>query len=197
MSLYHGTTKINGGKIKKEGFHVNLLDIVVVERDRRYWNRSIGTLGYGLYTFKDDPQLAYDFASKFDSEDPVVFKIPNVIPKNNLLDLTDFQVNKRFKKFCQFQRNSEHGERIYKHVKHNCKVKSYAGIMTELFILFLKIKYNKRVLGVERWTETDLPNVRYGMGTNGIEVTIRDAKLIKRNEVKELGKEDIYGSKRR
>lgn len=47
---------------------------------------------------------------------------------------------------------------------------------------------------VKRWTETDLPGVNYGIGANGVEVTIRNAQLINMNKVKILRKEEIYGS---
>lgn len=192
--LYHGTTQLNARRIEKDGFHVPMLNILNVERNEREWNKSIGSLGYGLYTFENDPKLAYEFASKFDPENPVVFELPNVIPENNLLDLTIPENNLLFRKFCEDEHNSKHGERIYNHVRHSRKVKSYAGIMTELFIGLLKNKYNLTTLGVKRWTETDLPGVNYGIGANGVEVTIRNAQLINMNKVKILRKEEIYGS---
>lgn len=66
--------------------------------------------------------------------------------------------------------------------------------MTELFIIFLKKKYKITTLGVKRWTETDLPGVRYGVGANGIEVTVRNAQLINMGKINILRREDIYGS---
>jgi hypothetical protein len=192
--LYHGTTQLNARRIEKDGFHVPMLDILNVERNKRNWNKSIGSLGYGLYTFENDPQLAYEFASKFDPKNPVVFELPNIIPEKNLLDLTDPDTNLLFRKFCEDERNSKHGERIYDHVRHRGKVKSYAGVMTELFIIFLKKKYKITTLGVKRWTETDLPGVRYGVGANGIEVTVRNAQLINMGKINILRREDIYGS---
>lgn len=193
--LYHGTTQLNARCIETEGFHAPMLNILNIERNKSNWNKSIGSLGYGLYTFENDPKLAYDFASKFDPENPVVFEIPDIIPEDNLLDLTDPDTNFKFRKFCEEIHNAKHGEQIYSHVRHSKKVKSYASIMIELFIKFLENKYNLTTLGVKRWTETDLPGINYGIGANGIEVTIRDAQLIDMDKVKILGKEDIYGSK--
>ncbi|MCT3602850.1 hypothetical protein EFS28_03470 [Lactobacillus acidophilus] len=191
--LYHGTSHLIAEKIEKDGFCVPILDILQVERNKKYWNRSIGSLGYGLYTFLNDPALAYQFALKVDSKSPIVFELPDVIPENKLLDLTDEHTNQLFREFCES--NSKHGERIYKYVRKSRKVKSYAGIMIELYILFLERRYHVEILGVKRWTETDLPNIKYGIGANGIEVTIRDFSLIDMDKVKILRKEDFYGSK--
>ena len=52
--LYHGTTKSNADSIKKEGFNIEIPSIVEVERNRKYQNKTIGSLGYGLYTFENN-----------------------------------------------------------------------------------------------------------------------------------------------
>lgn len=188
--LYHGTTNDNAMKIRNNGFNINVPNILMVERNANYWNKSIGSLGYGLYTFENNYDLAYKFASKYDLQHPTVFEINIQFPDNSLLDLTQSEMNNLFNKFCSFQNNTDHGERIYKHVRKNRKVKSYAGIMIELFILFVQQKYKYKILGVRRWEETILPGLKYPIGPNAVEVTIRDASLISNANFKIVRKED-------
>lgn len=192
--LYHGTTKLNADSIKKQGFNIIVPSIVEVERNQRYKNKAIGSLGYGLYTFENNAQLAYEFASKYDAVNPIVFEINVEFPENSLLDLTQEDINAKFNEFCRIQSNTKHGEMIYNQIRKTRKVNIYAGIMIELFILFLQNKFKVKILGVKRWEETFLPGAKYSIGPNAIEVTIRNSNLVSKNNFKVLRKENIYES---
>lgn len=189
--LYHGTTKLNADSIKEEGFNITVPSIVEVERNQRYKNKTIGSLGYGLYTFENNARLAYEFASKYDKVDPIVFEISVEFPENSLLDLTQENMNTMFNKFCRIQSNTKHGEMIYNQIRKTRKVNVYAGIMIELFILFLQKKFKVKILGVKRWEETFLPGTKYSIGPNAIEVTIRSSNLVSKNNFKVLRKENL------
>ena len=99
-------------------------------------------------------------------------------------------MNNLFNKFCSIQNNTKHGEMIYNQIRKTKKVNTYAGIMIELFILFLQRKYKFKILGVKRWEETFLPGIRYSIGPNAIEVTIRDTKLVSKSNFKIVRKEN-------
>lgn len=193
MEYYHGTANINAQNIiKSQRFRSDLqiIDSILWEGNRRKI-KIPGSLGYGTYTFVNDPQLALMFAKK-ENKNPVVLQVfIKTVDDDNLLDLTEADSQKQFQKFAGYLRNSQKAQEIFKAFIKRSKKSNvdsrnieddnsprdvYAGIMTELFIAFLK-KKGCRVKYVKKRTETLLPPNGYGyqrLGLpNGTEFTIR------------------------
>lgn len=194
MEYYHGTANVNAQKIiKSQRFRSDLqiIDSILWEGNRQKI-KIPGSLGYGTYTFVNDPKLALMFAKK-ENEDPVVLQVfIKTVDDDNLLDLTEADSQEQFQKFSGYLRNSQKAQEIFKAFTFKRRKKSnidshnveddnsprdvYAGIMTELFIAFLK-KEGCRVKYVKKHTETLLPPNGYGyqrLGLpNGTEFTIR------------------------
>lgn len=167
MEYYHGTANVNAQKIiKSQRFRSDLqiIDSILWEGNRQKIN-----------------------------EDPVVLQVfIKTVDDDNLLDLTEADSQEQFQKFSGYLRNSQKAQEIFKAFTFKRRKKSnidshnveddnsprdvYAGIMTELFIAFLK-KKGCRVKYVKKHTETLLPPNGYGyqrLGLpNGTEFTIR------------------------
>lgn len=183
MEYYHGTANINAQKIIKTQHFNSTLFIInsILWEGRRQKVKVPGSLGYGVYTFIDDPKQALMFAKK-ENKEPVVLQVfLKTVDEKNILDLTEKNTIKKFQKFASYAKRVEDAKKIFKAFKANKKIIGssqdvYAGIMTELFIAFLKrndcyIKY------VKKRTETLLPPNGSGyqrLGLfNGTEFTIR------------------------
>lgn len=180
MRLYHGTTATNARKILEFGkFNSNLQSIdSILYNGRRGRTKIPGSLGYGVYTFLDDPLLAKRFISKFSNDIMVIRVDVDVKNKDSILDFTNFNHQKQFRKFSENTHNVEKASNIFKAIpnKSNSKKDLFAGIMTELFIVFLR-KKGVYIRFVKKQTETFLPPLdssyqRLGI-PNGTEFTIR------------------------
>lgn len=199
MRYYHGTANINAYKIIKNQHFKNPsynVDAILWEGTRQKI-KVPGSLGYGIYTFIDNPNLALEFARK-ENEEPVVLEVSlKNINKTNLLDLTKKEHINQFQKFASYGKKAEKAQEIFNAFKDQHKIIGtsqdvYAGIMTELFIAFLK-KEKFIVRYVKKHTETLLPpngNGYQRLGLfNGTEFTIRypdvDVTEIKKYSFKE------------
>lgn len=196
MKYYHGTTRINAEKILQNGFRESNFIIFNIVRNSKIKRIKVpGSLGYGTYVFIDDSELALQFGRKF-SNDPVVLEVAiDLHDEDNILDLTNSKIYKQFQKFASIAQQAESASSIFKEFYKQKAIRGtaqdvYAGIMTELFILYLRNEKNIDIRFVKKDTETLLPPndkgyQRLGL-PNGTELTIRyprqDVKNIKVKE---------------
>ena len=195
MRLYHGTTTSNAQKILKSGkFHSNLhvIESILYEGERKKFEIP-GSLGYGTYTFVDDPSMALRFINKFDMDNQVLQVDVDIENPDSILDFTNPDHRKQFRIFSQNSRNVQKANNIFNAIPggSNGKIDLFAGIMTEMFIVYLR-KNGICIRFVKKQTETFLPpfnNSYQRLGIpNGTEFTIRypeDIKSIKPYSFKE------------
>lgn len=195
MRLYHGTTTSNAQKILKAGkFHSDLhgIESILYEGQRKKF-KIPGSLGYGIYTFVDNPSMALRFINKFDMDNQVLQVNVDIENPVNILDFTNPNHQEQFRMFSQNLRNVQKANDIFNAIpgKSNGKIDLFAGIMTELFIVYLR-KNGIYIRFVKKQTETFLPpfkNSYQRLGIpNGTEFTIRypeDIKSIKQYSFKE------------
>lgn len=195
MRLYHGTTTSNAQKILESGkFHSNLhiIESILYEGQRRKLEIP-GSLGYGTYTFMNDPMMALHFIRKFDTDGQVLQVNVDIENADNILDFTNPNHRKQFRIFSQNSQNAKKANDIFKAMPNraNGKIDLFAGIMTELFIGYLR-RNGICIRFVKKQTETFLPpfnNSYQRLGIpNGTEFTIRypkDVKSIKPYNFKE------------
>lgn len=196
LRLYHGTTVSNAQKILKSGkFHSNLhtIESILYNGQRKRFSVP-GSLGYGTYTFVDDPNIALHFISKFGVDNQVLQVDVDIKNHNSILDFTNPLHQEQFRRFSQISQNVSKANDIFRVMpgKSDGKVDLFAGIMTELFIGYLR-KNGIYIRFVKKQTETFLPpltNSYQRLGVpNGTEFTIRypdkDVKSIKPYTFKE------------
>lgn len=186
--LYHGTTARNAQLINKESFSISIPNLVNLNyTNRKTKMKEPGSLGYGLYTFLDNRDLAFKFANKFTDSPAVVYEIKVNIDEDSLLDLTCEKDQHFFREFIEEAHNCNQAKQIHKKISSKTeKVDVFAGIATELFINYARTK-GTIYKGVKKATETfveplEPPRFRLGI-PNGIEFAIRDKKIIKHYEV--------------
>lgn len=180
LRLYHGTVASNAQNILKSGRFFNNLQIIesVLYGGQRKKIKVPGSLGYGIYTFVDDPSMALNFIKKFNDDVQVLQIEVDVKDTNSILDFTNVKHQEQFRKFSQNAQNVEKANRIFKAMpnKSNGKVDLFAGIMTELFIVYLR-NCGICIRFVKKQTETFLPpfeNFYQRLGIpNSTEFTIR------------------------
>lgn len=186
MRLYHGTTTSNAQRILKSGkFYSNLhvIESILYEGQRSRF-KAPGSLGYGTYTFMDDPDIALNFIHKFDADVRVLQIGVNIENPDDVLDFTNPKHQEQFRIFSQNTWNVQKANDIFHAIpgSANGKVDLFAGIMTELFIAYLR-KNGICTRFVKKQTETFLPpfnNSYQRLGIpNGTEFTIRYPEDIK------------------
>ena len=178
MDLYHGTGKNIVDKIKKPSdFRMCIPQLTYnVTADN---TKKPGSLGYGLYTFQDDLQLAKKFADKSFNGKGTVLKIDVNVQRDEMLDLTKSEEINKFRHILESGKNTENAKRIFDKLKsRDLKQDVYAGVATELVIGFAKSK-GEIINFVRKRTETHFDKYKYRLGIpNGIEVTIRKKSSI-------------------
>lgn len=189
MSLYHGTSESLGRKdIENYNSKKFVISIYDISRNKRY-SKLPGSLGYGYYTFENDRDLAYQFGKKKYHEKTMVLEIEldSKIEDDNILDLNDSKKKDLFLTFAKCGEQSETAKKLFEKMKKQHKYISlkqnvFAGIMTELFVRYMKEKNELNIRVVRKDTETYLPpfdKEDYCLGIyNGTEVCIRDGNCI-------------------
>ncbi|MBD8086314.1 hypothetical protein HUK45_08795 [Limosilactobacillus sp. c9Ua_26_M] len=112
MRLYHGTTTSNAKEILKSGrFHSNLhiIESILYEGERKKFEIP-GSLGYGTYTFVDDPSMALRFINKFGMDSQVLQVDVDIENSDSILDFTNPDHRKQFRIFSQNSRNVQKGQ---------------------------------------------------------------------------------------
>lgn len=195
--LYHGTSDKNAKNdclnFKNHLFKINILNITNTFNNKRR-QKLPGSLGYGYYTFEDDYELALKFAKKKYSTPRVIeIELATDIDDDSVLDFLNHLKREKFLKFVDYVEYDQLAKKLMNafnktHKYISDKQDVYAGIMTELFIQYLKSEYHQVIKVVRKETETFLDprnNYKYRLGLpNGIEVCIRNPKCI--------GTMDIY-----
>ncbi|MDE6946933.1 MAG: hypothetical protein K2P14_07115 [Anaeroplasmataceae bacterium] len=192
--LYHGTDRKNAKNIIEKGFNTTVPAIqeILYQSDNKGRRIKIpGSLGYGVYTFQDSYSMAKSFSKKF-SKDVCVLKIEiSDEANNNILDLTKDRVKEEFSHFARIAESVKNADQLYSVFKKygSAKMDLYAGIMTELYILFLTTKKKRKIRCVRKRTETLLPplcRVHQRLCIdNGTEFTIR----YPREDIKSISEE--------
>lgn len=187
MHLFHGTNLKGSIPLKRYGKNA-IKKITYTSKQIEYGNikKQPGSLGYGFYTFFDNPKVAYDFAHKFisyiDCKDRVfVFELYIEILDENLLVLDgESEDSKNFNMWLQtnkVQKMIKAYKKKYVNAKNN-KQKSLDGILIEMYCLVLK-KNNINVFAIKAPTRTNIDNeVPYSGVLNGVEILIKDPQII-------------------
>lgn len=137
--------------------------------------------------------MALRFINKFDMDNQVLQVNVDIENPDNILDFTNPNHQEQFRRFSQNARNVQKASDIFNAIPggSNGKIDLFAGIMTELFIVYLR-KNGIYIRFVKKQTETFLPpfkNSYQRLGIpNGTEFTIRypeDIKSIKPYSFKE------------
>lgn len=195
MRLYHGTNFVGSKNLKVKKEKAINPDVYTTKQIKNHdvKDKEPGSLGYGFYTFLDNPQLAYEFADKFLSAEKgnhtVVFKLDADVSSENLLVLDG--VSEDSKRLNQWL----HRPKVKKIVGHLAEKysnhgpqKSLDGAMIELYCLTLKESNLAKIKAVQAPTHTYIKDdiLEESNILNGIEVLIKDPSVVK------TGTFDIY-----
>lgn len=182
IDSYHNSTPIKTGM----SYLQSQLGIGVISGQSKM--KKPGSLGYGLYTFKEgliDPEdLIVGFAKRITGDvqlKKVVFHIK--VDEKNIIDLTNSS-STQYKDFVNYCRAAE---KIISQVHHKFILNGknqfvWDGIAMEMFIAQMYKSFQTKVDGVCRDTYTPLSdnsvNASERITSNGIEFMVRDWKII-------------------
>lgn len=175
---YHGTNATSAEDIIGRDFKSPPLISQELRKSRNY--KLPGSLGYGLYTFNSDPELAEEFSKRFNDDDVKVVKIKIDVDEEEIFDLDLLEQMKKLRKF--YRESVKRVERNINGKKINDKKQNiFDGILLE--DLFFKIRTHKDVKAVKMATHTFLDTDDSPAYTsrvhNGQEICIRDYTIIK------------------
>ncbi|MCP9305697.1 hypothetical protein [Lacticaseibacillus paracasei] len=185
--VYHGTpydsgkAMIEGGKsavriraITKK----KLFDGVTFDKGRRQFGNP-GSLGFGFYTFLEDPNAARRFAEKF-SKETIVFEIDANFNEDTTLRLDcDPEDISRFTKFLNDQSFAKDIKYLEKKYKNGPFQKSLDGALVELYCILSK---EGRIANFQVVCSSTTSNIGLSVLNssipNGIEACIKDKAVI-------------------
>lgn len=188
MRLYHGTDFVGSKDLKVNKEKAIKPDTYTTKQIKNHdiKGKEPGSLGYGFYTFLDDPKIAYKFANKFLSDEKynhtVVFELEADVLSDNLLVLDG--ISEDSKRLNQWL----HGSKVKKIVDYLAKKysnqgpqKSLDGAMIELYCLTLKEKHLAKIKAVQAPTHTYIKDdvLHESSILNGVEVLIKDPSIVK------------------
>lgn len=174
---YHGTNEISATKLISREF--KKVPIISSELRKQGNVQLPGSLGYGLYIFNSDPELAEEFSQKFNSDTRVV-QVKIEINEEEIFDLDELEQMKKLREYYKLaikniERNMN-GKRI-----NNKKQNIFDGILLEhLFMSIKKIKEVKAVkMATHTFLDSDDTSEYVSRVHNGQELCIRDYIIIK------------------
>ncbi|MDG4978462.1 hypothetical protein [Lactococcus lactis] len=184
---YHGTNEQGSIRIMEGGYKriPSIRDEIDKCKQKEHY-KIPGSLGYGLYTFLDDPVLALEFSKKFNDDNVKVLKFEfDELDDEYIFDLTQTKYIKIFKNHCKSSRKLI--EKMITGTKlgtNDKKQHTFDGILLEMF--FDNLKGIKTVKAVKMATYTHLDEDEDSSYTsyapNGVEFTVRDQSIIKNVE---------------
>lgn len=174
---YHGTNATSAEDIIDRNF--KRLPLISQELRKPSNYKLPGSLGYGLYTFNSDPELAEEFSKRF-NDDVKVVKIKLDVDEEEIFDLDLLEQMKKLRKY--YRDSAKRVERNINGKKINDKKQNiFDGILLEN--LFCQIRTLKEVKAVKMATHTFLDTDGSSAYTsrvhNGQEICIRDYTIIK------------------
>jgi hypothetical protein len=181
--VYHGTPYesgkklINGGKSAVRLVKPSKKDLFNGPDPKRF--RSIGSLGYGFYTFLEDPDLARVFAEKFaDPGHVLVLELLIKLDTDTTLRFdSSFEDMKRFREFLndpQYCKDIGYLREKYSNTKFQ---KSLDGALLELYCALLEEGKIANIQAICMPTVSGV-GVKDATVPNGIEVLIKDLDVI-------------------
>lgn len=186
LKAFHGTNEINAEKILKDGFKKP-------ELINNIKNTSLpGDLGFGVYSFADDKELAYDFIKRQCSthQTPVVLELELMIEEKDILD---FDVEDDLNTFLSFKKLTlESAKNRYK--KFKTERKCLDGIIIE-FMLSKEGSFKPKMIKKKTYTPLRLDFIEIdgkkrplvSNFSNGVEYSIRDLSIIESKRKCALG----------
>lgn len=177
---YHGTNKQNANKILSVNFSIKLPVMMNNLYNPHNHEKVPGSLGFGLYTFIDNPSLAKDFSIRFNHTNWTVVEIQTEINHNELLDLDNSHNQTNYHEFKnkvrqQIELVAQHN---YQRAVSSRKQSVLDGITIELYIMAIK-KQQISINAVKMKTYTTTLKTNWvSIVPNGIELCIRNINLI-------------------
>lgn len=183
--MYHGTPYTAGKKLLMNGKaavripHPSKKDLFDGPDVKRFG--SIGSLGYGFYTFLEDPDMARHFAEGFAHDDGVlVFRIRVDLNSDTTLRFdTSTEDIKRFRAFLNDPVRSKDVKYLVKKYSNSGFQKSLDGALLELYCALMKEGNIASINAICSPTTSGVGNVLPDAQLpNGIEVLIKDHEVI-------------------
>lgn len=186
-TLYHATSHANAGKILREGFRIP--QVSWGEIVTHHTTKSPGSLGYGIYGFLNDLQLAGEFwssATSFSQKHDTI-EIQIQYDDEKCLNFVDNVRDMIF--FREFLRNAHTQAQLRNlhHLFHNTfKQHAFDGAILEYYISYLRHTKDFETVDIVCCaTTTDVYNNFKIFIPNGIEYNLRNQSVIEDFNVKE------------
>lgn len=178
--LYHATDSGNKLSIHKNGFKIPKADMAIFYA--KPMRKKPGTLGFGLYGFLDDENLAKQFfTNNFHSKNMTVYKLFASINDEYLLDFScntvDMKMFYRFLSNPKLRRTIDNLSKFYRNGRYQ---RSLDGALIEMYINRTVRKGDyPEIDAVCGSTVTNMNDFNFPVSIpNGIEYCIRDKKII-------------------
>lgn len=189
MKVDHGTAKSNALAIKKSGFRDSCFPTFSSKQifNGNTNNKLPGTLGYGVYAFQDNYELAHDFITESNTPDPCVLEFSIKFDEDKAVIIDGKSPE------TKIYNDWVKGEKVQKNLKHlrekysNNPSKQHAldGAVMELFVLELLETNNLDTVDcVAGPTHTYTKEQGDLLTINGYEISIRNNDIIKYDTMK-------------